>query len=144
MTSAAAFEQQFRTAMTTLATGLPDAHVLVVSIPDLKRLWAVGKGNAAARSMWSLGRICQSLLARPTSTAAADEARRDRVRARVAAFNNALARVCGTFPRCRFDGNAVFGYQFTLAQVSPWDYFHPNRTGQGVIARLSDEAGYRW
>jgi lysophospholipase L1-like esterase len=144
MTAVGTFEQQFRAAMSVLASGLPDAHVMVASIPDLKRLWAAGRNNLAAQGVWSLAKICQSILARATSTAAADTARRDRVRERVMAYNAALARVCAGFARCRFDGNAVFSYPFTLAHVSPWDYFHPNRTGKGVIAQLTNSAGYQW
>jgi lysophospholipase L1-like esterase len=144
MTAVGTFEARFRTAMATLSGGLPDADVLVVSIPDIKRLWYVGKGNWTARQMWSLAGICQSMLARPTSTSAADNARRDRVRQRVADFNEVLGRVCAEYTRCKFDGNAVFSYQFSISQVSGWDYFHPNRTGQAVLAKVSYEAGYGW
>jgi lysophospholipase L1-like esterase len=144
MTPVATFEQRFRTALSALAGGLPNAEVLVLSIPDLKRLWEVGKNNFAARQVWSLAGICQSMLARPTSTAAADNARRDRVRQRVVAYNAVLARACAAYARCRFDGNAVFSYPFALSQVSAWDYFHPNKNGQAVLARLSHEAGYAW
>jgi lysophospholipase L1-like esterase len=144
MTPVATFESRFRTAMGTLASGLPNARILVVSIPDIKRLWFVGKDNLLARQVWSIAQICQSMLYRPTSTTAEDNARRDRVRQRVVDFNAVLGRVCGEYARCRFDGNAVFAYQFSLSQVSTWDYFHPNQAGQTVLARLSYEQGYNW
>ena len=56
-----------------------------------------GSGRSAgparsARTAWSLFGICKSMLANPTSTAAADTARRDRVRQRVVDFNAQLAR----------------------------------------------------
>jgi lysophospholipase L1-like esterase len=121
MTPVSTFETRFRTAMASLTAGLPSADVLVLSIPDLKRLWYIGKGNWAARQIWNAGRICQSMLARPTSAAAADTARRDRVRQRVTEYNQALKRVCGQYPRCRYDGGALFGYRFTLSQISTGD-----------------------
>lgn len=38
---------------------------------------------------------------------------------------------------CKFDGNAVFGYQFTPNDVSTLDYFHPSVTGQSRLASLT-------
>jgi lysophospholipase L1-like esterase len=137
MTSVADFETRFRAGMTTLRNGLPNALIFVASIPDIKRLWEVGKGSASARTAWSLFDICQSMLANPTSTAAADVARRDRVRDRVIAYNSVLRSVCAEHANCRFDGNALFSYPFVLSQVSGWDYFHPNASGQTVLATES-------
>jgi lysophospholipase L1-like esterase len=137
MTSIADFETRFRAGMNTLHAGTPDALIFVASIPDIKRLWDVGKGNASARSAWSLFGICQSMLANPTSTAAGDVARRDRVRQRVIDFNSTLASVCAEYSTCRFDQNALFSYPFALSQISTWDYFHPNPSGQTVLASES-------
>ncbi|MEU6040923.1 SGNH/GDSL hydrolase family protein [Actinomadura sp. NPDC047616] len=142
MTSVADFETRFRAAMTTLRNGLPDAQIFVASIPDIRRLWQVGKDNGTARTAWSAFGICQSMLANPTSTAAADVARRDRVRQRNIAFNTVLADVCGQYANCRFDGNAVFNYPFALSHVSGWDYFHPNESGQAVLAAETYKAGF--
>jgi lysophospholipase L1-like esterase len=144
MTTVDAFESRLRTAMTTLDSGLPHARIFVASIPDIKRLWYVGKGSWAARTAWDLGNICQSMLANPLSTASADVDRRDRVQQRVIDFNAVLAKVCGEYTQCLFDGNAVFSYPFTLSQVSKWDYFHPNTAGQTVLADVTYRAGYGW
>jgi lysophospholipase L1-like esterase len=137
MTSVATFETQFRTAMTTLRQGLPEAYIFVSSIPDIHRLWEVGRTSLLARTAWNLFGICQAMLASPTSTATADVDRRTRVRQRVIDYNAALARVCASDARCRFDDNAVFNYRFSFSQVSEWDYFHPNAAGQTVLADVS-------
>lgn len=145
MTTASAFRSSINSALGKLKAGLPAAKVYVISIPDLKRLWTAGKDNANARNTWGLFGICKPMLANPASTAAADTARRDRVRQRVIDFNGQLAQACAAYgPNCAFDGNAAFNYPFTLAQVSTWDYFHPNSAGQTVLARLSYEAGFNW
>ncbi|GAA4710727.1 SGNH/GDSL hydrolase family protein [Phytohabitans rumicis] len=145
MTAVATFRGHIDTALARLRAGLPNARVLVLSIPDIKRLWAVGKGNFLARSAWSLLSICQSMLANPTSTAAADVARRDRVRQRVIDYNAQLAAACAAYgPLCKYDGGAVFGFQFTLAHLSGWDYFHPDTDGQTVLAATSYAAGFSW
>jgi lysophospholipase L1-like esterase len=145
MTPVATYRGYLDTALGKLKAGLPAARVLLISIPDVKRLWEVGHGNALARSAWSLFGICRSLLANPTSTAAADVARRDRVRQRVVDFNTQLAQACAAYgPNCQFDGNAVFNYRFSLSEVSGWDYFHPNAAGQRALAQISYAAGFGW
>jgi lysophospholipase L1-like esterase len=145
MTPVGAFRASIDSALGKLRTGLPNARVAVISVPDIKRLWSAGRGNAGALSAWSLFGICQSMLANPTSTAAADNARRDRVRQRVVDFNAQLAQACAAYgPNCDFDNNAVFNYPFALSQVSTWDYFHPNASGQAVLAQISYTAGFNW
>lgn len=145
MTPVATYRGYLDTALAKLKAGLPAARVLLVSIPDVKRLWEVGQGNALARTAWSLFGICQSLLANPTSTAAADVARRDRVRQRVVDFNTQLAQACAAYgPNCQFDGDAVFNFRFSLSQISGWDYFHPNADGQRALAQVSYAAGFGW
>lgn len=144
MTSTATYQAQFEAAMNRLSAGLPNARIFVASVPDIKRLWFIGKDSSSARSAWSAYKICQSMLANPTSTAQADVDRRDRVRQRVVDFNTILANVCAAHAHCKFDGNAVFNYQFVLSQVSGWDYFHPNTTGQGVLAGVTYTAGFGW
>lgn len=145
MTPVAVYERRVAEALAAFRTGRPGGRVFVASIPDLKRLWRVGKDNLAARGFWAVGRICPTMLARPTSVAPADQARRDRVRARVMSYNAALARVCAAYgPACRFDGNALFDCPFTLNHVSKWDFFHPNAAGQRLIAQRTYPAVRDW
>jgi len=143
MTSVAAFAAQFRTAMTTLSTGSASALVYVVSIPDVYNLWSVLKGNGSARFVWAIFGICQSMLARPLSTASADVERRAHVRQRNIDFNTQLKTICAEFTAtCRYDQNAVFNTKFTTADVSTRDYFHPSVAGQAKLAAASWTAGY--
>jgi lysophospholipase L1-like esterase len=145
MTPVSAYRASIDAALAKLKAGLPGARVELVSVPDVKRLWQVGKDNFLARSAWSLFGICQSLLANPTSTAAADEDRRNRVRQRVVDFNTQLAQACAAYgPNCAFDNNAVFNYPFMLSQISGWDYFHPNPSGQAALAQVSYTSGFNW
>jgi lysophospholipase L1-like esterase len=145
MTPVAEYRGHIDTALATLRSGLPDARVMIISIPDLRQLWNAGRGSWLARLAWSLFGTCQSMLANPTSFADADVQRRERVRQRVIDYNTELADACAAYgPNCRFDGNAVFHYPFTLDQVSGWDYFHPNTQGQAVLASISYQAGFNW
>ncbi|MEW2385312.1 SGNH/GDSL hydrolase family protein [Micromonospora sp. NPDC047707] len=145
MTSVTTFRANIDSALNRLKAGLPNAKVFLISVPDIHRLWFVGKDSGSARSAWSLFGICQSMLANPTSTAQADVDRRNRVRQRVIDFNAQLAAACAAYgANCLFDNNAVFGYPFKLSQLSGWDYFHPNTSGQQVLASVSYAAGFRW
>ncbi|MCI0686961.1 MAG: GDSL-type esterase/lipase family protein [Sporichthyaceae bacterium] len=143
MTPVSTFRAQIDAGLGVLQAGLPsNAQVFVASIPDVKRLWAIGRGSFSARLAWSALGICQSMLANPLSNASADVARRDRVQQRVVEYNAQLAQACAAFgPRCDFDDNAVFNFQFTLSHVSQWDYFHPNTAGQQVAAEITWNAG---
>ena len=142
MTSVDSFRASFSSAMSTLAGAATPPKVLVATIPDVYRLYQVGKDSSSARNAWSTFGICQSMLANPTSTDATDEARRQRVRQRVVDYNSALVEVCASYTFCKDDRGAVFGYPFTLSQLSTWDYFHPNTAGQAVLAEQTWRAGF--
>jgi hypothetical protein len=130
--------------MESLRDGLPNARVFVVSIPDVYHLWEILHTNFSALLTWSLGGICQSLLANPWSNAPADVARRQQVRDRNIADNAALARVCGQFTQCRFDGNAAFNLRFVPSDVSTRDYFHPSVSGQAKAATATWAATFNF
>lgn len=141
MTLTGVFHDQFAQAMDALTSASSSTNVYVVSIPDVYQLWALFKGSWWARFIWSVGGICQSLLANPTSTQSADVQRRAAVRQRNIDYNNELATVCAAYLRCRFDGNAAFNTQFAPSDVSG-DYFHPSLSGQAKLAAVSWAAGY--
>lgn len=143
MTDVTVFGEQFKTAMATVTAGSPDTHIYVVSIPDAYQLWTLFKSNGWARFIWSIGGVCQSLLANPTSTQPVDVDRRAAVRQRNIDYNTQLAQVCATFAHCRFDNNEVFKTQFATSDVAG-DYFHPSIAGQAKLASVSWSVGYAW
>jgi lysophospholipase L1-like esterase len=142
MTSVADFTAQFSNAMATFTVSSPTTNVYVVSIPNVYNLWSTLKSNSIARFIWAIGGVCQSMLARPTSTQSADVQRRARVLQREVDYNSALATVCAQYPTCRFDGNAVFNIAFTASDISTRDYFHPSLSGQKKLAAVSWSTGY--
>jgi lysophospholipase L1-like esterase len=144
MTSVTEFETSVTAAFDILAGASTPPAVLAASIPDIQRLWEVGKDSSSARTAWSAYGICQSMLANPTSTADADVERRARVRQRVIDFNTVIADVCAQHAFCTDDGQAVFEFPFERSQLSTWDYFHPNTSGQNVLAEVTWTAGFDW
>ncbi len=144
MTSTSQFEAQTDVAFTTLRAGLPTARVLVVSIPDVYRVWELAHDNRAARDVWALG-VCPSLLANPTSTSAADVARRQQFRDRIDAYDGILAKACQSYgPRCRYDGGAAHDTPFTMDDLSAVDFFHPSAIGESKLASVTWPGSFTW
>jgi lysophospholipase L1-like esterase len=141
MTTVTTFTQQFTAAMETITTGMPNAVVYVVSIPNVYHLWEIYKDSWLARSVWTAAGICQSMLARPGSTAQADIDRRARVSQRNQEFNAALEAVCDAYRQCQFDGNAAYNTMFVRSDVTTRDYFHPSLSGQAKLADVTWLAG---
>src|SRR5215208_4327419 len=132
MTSTTSFRSQFQQAMATLMAQDRDPYVFVSSIPNIYQLWQVLHTNSLARWAWATARICQSMLG-----ATRTEAERQLVVDREKAFNQILADVCAQYSRCRWDGGAVYRYEFTASQVSTLDFFHPSLSGQAALARVT-------
>ncbi|MCI0383290.1 SGNH/GDSL hydrolase family protein [Streptomyces sp. CNQ085] len=137
MTPVEEFRAGFTEALRTLRRSSPKTQVYVAGVPDLERLWELGRSHPVAARVWQLG-ICPSMLggAGAPDTAAAAE-RRAKVSARVEAYNAALAEVCERAERCRHDGGAVHGHRFTARELSSWDWFHPGPEGQRVLAEIA-------
>jgi lysophospholipase L1-like esterase len=144
MTSVAGFRAALTATLGVLKAGLPNARILVVSIPDVYRVWQVAHTNKTAQLVWGLG-VCQALLANPLSTAPADVARRQQFKDRVDEYDRQLAAACRAYgARCRYDGGAAHGFGFGLGDLSSLDYFHPNQSGQNQLAALTYPGRFTW
>ncbi|WP_404434445.1 GDSL-type esterase/lipase family protein [Microbacterium lacus] len=137
MTPTATFKANVAAALTTLSASAAAPEIFLSSIPNIKLMYDINKSSTSARLAWGLLRICQSMLANPTSTKAADVQRRDAVQARVTEYNTALAEVCAATAKCKWDGGAVANYAFVKADISTRDYFHPSATGQAVLSSIT-------
>ncbi|WP_434743580.1 SGNH/GDSL hydrolase family protein [Micromonospora sp. SH-82] len=137
MTPVSTFREQVDRGLRVVKEGRPKARVLVVSIPDLNRLWEIGHEDSRAVRAWRTG-ICPALLAAPTSTAEADVARRATFGKRIDAYNSQLAAACRAYgSRCRYDGGAVHRVRFTVDEVNRLDWFHPSAAGQDRLAEVT-------
>lgn len=134
MTDPVLFRSQFSQALGVLVGTKHVDQIVVASIPNIEQLWSVYKDSSSARFVWGLYKICQSMLANPTSFKAADVKRRAEVTKRVGEFNLALKEVCASVSVCRYDNGAVFATTFTRNDVSKVDYFHPSVAGQNLLA----------
>ncbi|MET8824903.1 SGNH/GDSL hydrolase family protein [Streptomyces sp. NPDC004610] len=139
MTPVAEFRQAFEDAVAALRRGAPTAQLYVASVPDLLRLWSQGRTNPLGKQVWKLG-ICPSMLGDADALDAAATDRRQTVQERVQQYNDVLREVCEADKRCRFDGGAVFDYEFGTDQLSHWDWFHPSKDGQARLAEIAYRA----
>lgn len=137
MTPTATYKANIDAALAALAANGSNREIFVASIPNLLRMYELNKSSSSARFTWSILRLCQSLLANPSSTSAADTARRAAVQARVDEYNAVLAASCAATVNCRFDGGAVAGTVFDRSHISTRDYFHPSLAGQALLANVT-------
>lgn len=132
MTAVEDFRADFEATMDVLTEGLPDARILIASIPNILRLRLLFSDDPFARFVWRASRACGSALAEGNTPLDRLEVLR-----RSIAFNLTLADVCSRYADCRFDGYAVFNHPFTRDEVSHLDFFHPSLDGQNALASLT-------
>lgn len=137
MTPVNAFRNSIQQALAVFFRNRPASRVVLSSIPDVYRVWQVAHTNPKARAIWQLAGICPSMLANPTSTAPIDNLRRFFVSYQIGKYNAILASVCHAYGGCRWDGGALSRYQFTLSQLSPYDFFHPDAAGQQAMSGMA-------
>ena len=137
MTPTADYEAGLTTLFGRLNTEVPDASILVMSVPDLRHLWEIGHGNPQAVALWNSSPSCKNLLGAADDASAEATARRDAVAARVDEYNAAIVRACDAAERCVDDGGAVFAYEFSADEISGIDFFHPSVAGQRAIAEIA-------
>ena len=137
MTPTSTFHAQVQKALADFFAADPRAHLYLSSLPNIFQLWSVLHGNAVAEAVWTLFKICQSMLALSNT-----DAQRQQVVAQEVADNQALASACSTYNQCRWDGYAGYNYAFPASDISGLDYFHPNVTGQTAIAAITWKASY--
>lgn len=137
VTPPAEFATDYAALLGGVSTGLPDATILALSVPDLLQLWSVGRDDPRAVGLWNQSPSCRSLLADSDSDAARDEARRAEVDATVDAYNTAIAQACAAVPNCISDDGAVHAAAFSQTEISAIDYFHASAAGQARIAEIA-------
>jgi lysophospholipase L1-like esterase len=142
MTPPGDFRDHLDEALGTLKEAMPRARLLVVSIPNVYRVWEVGHRNRVALAAWRSG-ICPNLLSNATSTAPDDVERRRAFRDRIAAYNGQLRAACADYgSKCRYDN--ITSVNFDLNMLSAIDFFHPNAAGQSTLAASTYPGSFTW
>jgi lysophospholipase L1-like esterase len=141
------FEVQARTAVQVLGAGLPPgSRMLMLAVPDFAHLHDITQADPTSRAAFQLyanSRRCAPFLGTNTPTSMAD------AKAILAAYDEALARVCDELNagpnagrlHCTYDEADLSLRDFTVADLSTVDYFHPSISGQARIAQAAWQAG---
>jgi hypothetical protein len=126
--------------MNTLAANLPSgATALVSTIPDLVRLYDVGKQKEAlgivnCQVLWDAAGLCQSVLFHD-----ATEADRPFITHRIRAYNQAIVEVTDDtahrYPDKFFRSADTNDYAFLQSDISDMDCYHPYWRGQQALSR---------
>ncbi|HRI88426.1 MAG TPA: GDSL-type esterase/lipase family protein [Candidatus Hydrogenedentes bacterium] len=131
MTSVASYQTNFTTALNTLQAGLPDATILVTEVVRVKRVYDVGRLNLGCLLQWATFQWCDNVL-RNGST------QRSQADARNIEYNNVLRSICAQ-RGLPFDDD-VFEWTFSRGNLSDIDCFHPDRSGQNLLANITYSA----
>jgi hypothetical protein len=131
------FRQRVTDAFDSFFAASPDARMFVASVPNLYHLWSIEHDDPWAQFVWNAFDVCPKMLPNDVT-----EQQRQSILALEVEFNEVLASACGEHPNCRWDGNAVFNYQFTTADVSPVDHYHPSFQGQNTLATITWAASF--
>jgi lysophospholipase L1-like esterase len=146
------FKTSFSDGMDILLGNLPNgATVQVVAIPDLKRLYDIGKDKTAlgivdCEVLWAttvLGFPCGSMLSPSNS-----EVDRLYVQSRNIGYNRILKEVTEekqaehqTSGKFVSFTEVSFTYEFTETDISDIDCYHPSWRGQRTLATITWDAG---
>lgn len=137
VTPPAEFAAGYADLLTRMRVALPDATLIAYSIPDLLQLWRIGRDDPASVRAWNSSPSCTSMLANAASDDPADEGRRDVIQQTIDADNAAIAAACAEVAGCFSDGGAVNSVEFTTAEISTIDHFHPSKQGQATLAAVA-------
>lgn len=148
-TDPATFEAQLRASVGILRSGLPaGSRILMLSVPDFSHFYDITQADSKARALLNQtanSRMCAPFLGwdSPLSLQAAEQVR--------SAYDAILFRVCDEIQAaggssgklyCIHNDALLSEKNFTIKDMSTFDYFHPSVAGQAAMAASAWAAGY--
>lgn len=131
MTSVAEYTTRFNQAIDVLQAGLPNATILVVEVPNVGRIWDVGKWDFWCQAKWNTFGFCNNMLTNGST-------QRNAAKARNVEYNNAL-RTLSAQQGVFFDDD-LFEINFSKGSLSNIDCFHPDLGLQATLAAVTYSA----
>jgi lysophospholipase L1-like esterase len=143
-TDPAAFELGLRAAMAILRSDLPPgSRILMLSVPDFVHFRTITQANPGTRAFFAEyrnSRRCSPFLGANSPTPL------PQARAILAAYDTSLVRMCGEIEaaegrngwlHCTSSLTGLAERDFTIADLSARDYFHPSISGQAKMAEAA-------
>ncbi len=131
MTSVAEYTARFNQAIDVLQAGLPGATILVCEVPNVGRIYDVGRFDFWCLVKWNTFGFCDNMLTNGST-------QRNAARARNVEYNNAL-RTLSAQQGVFFDDD-IFEVNFSKGQLSNIDCFHPDLSLQNALANATYDA----
>jgi lysophospholipase L1-like esterase len=136
MTAVADYQSQFNSTLSKLSSALPNAQILVASIPNWYAFWQAFQSDPNAQNAWNLyNDRCNDLFGPQAS-----DADRLAISQSIQNLNNILSQTCANFSNCVYDNGAVYNLSFQPGDLT-YDYFHLSVSGQAKIAAALWQAG---
>jgi lysophospholipase L1-like esterase len=147
MTPVATYRRQLDAALATLRGGLPNARILVLSVPDVEHLWRLFRDDDAAKRR--VGDV-PHLPVDARAAARVDRGRPDAPGRGERAHRRLQRRARGGLRRRQRSGlralplgrGLLHDTAFTREQVSHLDFFHPSAAGQRELADRAWAIGF--
>lgn len=114
----------------------PDIKITLVPVPNMLRLYEVGKATSGCSTKWKVMKICKNLLLNK------DEYERTAFGERVVDLNHVLADIAADYPQSVHFAQEVATFEFNKADISGYDCFHPSQQGQDQIAAKAWQGGW--
>ena len=131
MTSVTEYTSRFNQAIDVLQAGLPGATIVICEIPNVGRIYDVGRWDFWCQVKWATFGFCDNMLTNGST-------QRNAAKSRNVAYNNAL-RTLASQQGVFFDDD-VFEVAFSKGNLSEIDCFHPGLPLQNSLANVTYSA----
>ncbi len=125
------YQKQVSTTVNRLVDANPNIRIVMPSIPDLLRVYEVGKAHEC-QERWDAMGLCPGLFARDRTGL-----ERQQFGERLQQMNSILATIASSYPANIHFKPELANYQFPWEFLSPIDCFHPSILGHNKIAELT-------
>lgn len=131
-----AFEGRIRKSVDDLIEHSPDVKIVMLAVPDMVNLWALGVNNGCQKK-WNMTGFCKRLLGESVT-----DLQRKYFGHRLSDANHTLQQIASDYPNHIRFVRSTGEIQFEMGHVSPIDCFHPSVAGQGMLADESWQNGW--
>ena len=135
-------ERDFDTLLRILARGHPQPKVFVASNRDMSKIYRTLKAHRSAvlKHIPYGVSICGAVLGK-NAKLDSPAAQVAEATASIKRVNGMIARICGRYRNCRFDGNAVFDMPIAFSDLAG-DYIHISVAGERRVAETTWRATF--
>lgn len=126
------YKKNVSAAVSKIALANSKVKILLVPVPDMNRLYELGKENKKCQIVWNLLPLCKPLLTKKVT-----DNQRDEFSQRIKDLNAKLKEVSTEYPNNAFYYDFIAEIEYDEEHISEIDCFHPSAYGQKMIAEFT-------